>query len=273
MAIIRWPAFAVTMARPHMHDLAALRRRLRQINRMLREGIVAEELLPAFTERQAEIRQILEAERQRVVVAANKGSKRSSETRAKMSAGQNRAKLSARARTAEARAKLAAALHTPETRAKAAAARRTPATRAKMSAAQKRRAPPTAETRAKMSAISKALWERPDYRERVGPKMGAAWLSYTCIKGRKIRMKSKFESAAADWLDAHGYGWEYEPRPAPLKGIYIRDFRLADGRLIEVKGMHRRKGLHKVRQARALGYRVILIDIPFMRRLGIAVPA
>ena len=129
------------------------------------------------------------------------------------------------------------------------------------------------EARRRQSNVMKTIYAEPTVRRRSSHISKTSWRFYTCRKGRVFHMKAPTEAMVAEWLDARGYAWEYEPRP-PIKlpngTTYLPDFRLADGRLLEVKGRHM-EGLHKVHAARAAGHRVIVLKLRAMRKLGMLV--
>jgi hypothetical protein len=89
--------------------------------------------------------------------------------------------------------------------------------------------------------------------------------------GREFYMRSTWEVLVANWLDEHDYIWDYEPETLMLdNGFgYIPDFRLSDGRLLEVKGYLTQKGREKIAGAERMGYRVVLINKRFLQKLGI----
>jgi hypothetical protein len=95
--------------------------------------------------------------------------------------------------------------------------------------------------------------------------------AYTDRKGRTYRMRSEWERETARWLDARGYGWEYEPEviSLPSGAAYLPDFRLSDGRFIEVKGYFSPEDRAKVAETRAMGYRVPVWTGPKLKRLGV----
>jgi hypothetical protein len=94
---------------------------------------------------------------------------------------------------------------------------------------------------------------------------------YTDRHGRKFYMRSSWEILVAIWLDRRRYNWEYEPETLALSGglAYIPDFRLDDGRLLEVKGYLSPKAKEKIVAARSMGYHVVLLDRTFLQRLRV----
>ena len=90
-------------------------------------------------------------------------------------------------------------------------------------------------------------------------------------KGRRFPMRSEWERLAARWMDARELDWDYEPFVLKLPSglAYLPDFKLADGRLVEVKGYMSPTCWQKIREARLIGYRVLIWDEPELKRLGI----
>lgn len=90
------------------------------------------------------------------------------------------------------------------------------------------RQPHTAETKAKLSHAASLQCKR--YK---GKHL------YTGPKG-SIYMKSSWEVKYANWLDAQNQGWTYEPKFTLSNNyIYLPDFQLSDGVIIEIKGYMR----------------------------------
>jgi hypothetical protein len=115
------------------------------------------------------------------------------------------------------------------------------ATRANISAALRRRDPPSAETRRKLSLAhsgrnNASYGKSPSHAKKV-------WVFNSA--GDAVCMRSTWEAAFADYLTAHGIEWEYEPEAFPVRyvvdgkvkdGTYRPDFRVGNGLWFEVKG-------------------------------------
>lgn len=65
-------------------------------------------------------------------------------------------------------------------------------------------------------------------------------IKYIRKDGLQIFMKSKWEASYARWLDASDIAWRYEPEFKLSNGkIYLPDFLLEDGSVVEIKGYFR----------------------------------
>lgn len=100
------------------------------------------------------------------------------------------------------------------------------------------------------------------------------WNTYQDRKGRPFHFRSSWELLVAVWLDEKCYDWEYEPKPIVLTNgsVYLPDFELADGRLLEVKGYLSSTAWEKIVLVRGMGRRLLLLDKKFLKRMGLLCP-
>lgn len=149
--------------------------------------------------------------------------------------------------------------------------------------------PKSEETRRRMSVY--ALAHREEMARRASGPKSPAWRlaqaerarlgisgfrlskrqAFLDQRGRTFRMRSIWEVLLAKWLDSRGYLWDYEPLAISLLdgSAYLPDFRLEDGRFLEVKGYAEPAGMRKVALARGMGYRIIVLSGRALRRLGV----
>jgi predicted nuclease of restriction endonuclease-like RecB superfamily len=84
-------------------------------------------------------------------------------------------------------------------------------------------------TKAKLSAA--AVIQNKKYKSNI---------IYIHKNGSEIFMKSHWEAAYARWLDLFNIAWQYEPEFKLQNGkIYLPDFLLEDGSVVEIKGYFR----------------------------------
>ena len=85
------------------------------------------------------------------------------------------------------------------------------------------------ETKAKLSVA--AVRQNKNYISNI---------EYIDRNGSRLYMKSRWEALYAKWLDSIGISWRYEPEFKLSNGkIYLPDFLLEDGTVIEIKGYFR----------------------------------
>lgn len=90
------------------------------------------------------------------------------------------------------------------------------------------RKPHTAETKSKLSLA--AAKQNINYRPNFIYKNNNI----------SIQMRSSWEVKYATWLDSNNIQWEYEPKFLLSSGyVYVPDFRLSDGSVVEIKGYFR----------------------------------
>ena len=90
-------------------------------------------------------------------------------------------------------------------------------------------------------------------------------------KGRSFRMRSVWEVLLARWLDKRVCNWDYEPFSIALTNgrVYIPDFQLESGKLLEVKGYFTSSDKMKIELARGMGYRVQILNRALLERLKV----
>lgn len=101
------------------------------------------------------------------------------------------------------------------------------------------------------------------------------WVSYQRKDGTLVRMRSRWESAAATYLDLQCIAWEYEPaRFKLLDRTYMPDFWLPGlGVYWEIKGWMHARHAETIRQFRICNPTIPLVVIGPGSMRGIAAKA
>jgi hypothetical protein len=130
------------------------------------------------------------------------------------------------------------------------------------------------ESRKKMSLAHRGEVHSDEYKRKMSKIKaeeiiaGVGRKSHLSFRG--VSFRSKGELRVAKWLDAQNIGWIYEPEAFLLANgrHYVPDFRLADGRYLEVKTPYTLRDSTKIQLFRML-YKLDVINSVSMKYMEV----